>query len=121
MVIMAESAPPNSLVLIMGSEKGDIPEGFGDKLIVASRNCVAVGCQSEDDGKTRFWLGSHDDVDPGYKSLFDGVVDTPNGKLLVSTILGDVLMHVDTPTDKTSVSVWVNHPEEPDEIRIGIL
>ena len=120
MEFLAETAPPNSLVLVMGSATGDIPDNFGETLIVATDSCIAVGCQAEDDGPTRFWLGRNEELSLDGAPSFTRNLDTPDGYVAIRTIMGDDIARIEVSDKSTFISVWVNHPQEPDEVKIGI-
>lgn len=121
MTFVVDAAPPNSLVLITGSKNITVPDRFDNNLVVASHNCIAVGCQSETDGNTKIIFGHTDEVDPGHQPSFFGTIETPERKVFIKTIHGSNLLIEKTANEKTLVSVWANHPNEPDELRIGVL
>lgn len=57
MSVTAKLAPPNSLVLLCGVGRCEIPKSMQGALILATSSCVAVSCLSEHDGETTFTLG----------------------------------------------------------------
>lgn len=107
--------PPNSLVLV-GDRHGEVPASFGDKLIAASPSCIAVGTRSEVDGATRIRL-SEECLSSTSQLAFEGVIDVPSGELLVQNILGETYLRMPAGP-RATIQIWVNNPNEPDEVCI---
>jgi hypothetical protein len=112
--------PPNSLVLIMDPSIARVPESMGGSLISASGSCVAVGCRSEADGATEITVGIGSMVNPGGRPAFDGSITTPNQCLSVCTVLRAAILKVTVAGAETRVRVWVNDPNEPDRVIVGV-
>jgi hypothetical protein len=115
-----EIAPPNSLILVVGATKVDIPASFDGALIVATDTCVAIGCKAEDDGPSRFALKTigfgHLDRNPA----FVGWLKTPNGTVALETVFGERLAEHPAPSPSARITIWVNDDTEPDEILVGV-
>ena len=117
MMTTIKAAPPNMLVLI-GDRTGDIPETMAGRLVAATSTRVAVGTQYAYDGETSITL-SDESVDAMDGTLaFDGVLETPSRKMTICTVLNEVLLEMNVPTDLTRVQIWTNHPSEPDTIAV---
>ena len=113
-------SPPNSLVLIEGLNGGEVPRDMAGSLIASTRSCIAVGCKSEADGETHLTLGRAHEVDPAGPPAFEGTLETPDRRVVVRTVSGEALLEHPVRGARTLIRVWVNDPEEPDDIRIGI-
>ena len=120
MTVSAKVAPPNSLVLIADPSDGEIPDTMGGSLIAATSSCIAVGCRSEIDGETDFVLGAAREVDPGNGPVLTGRLETPSRKLAVRSVVGQTILEALVPDRVTSIRIWVNDPNEPDRVTIGI-
>lgn len=120
MVDSTRTAPPNSLVLVMDPQGGEIPGSMNQSLISATNSCIAIGCLAEDDGETEILLGLGSDMDPGERPVFEGRVATPSRKISVKTVLGGILLESAVPAAETRIRVWANDSAEPDRIMIGI-
>ncbi len=114
-------APPNSVVLVEDSSGGEIPDSMKQSLIAATDSCIAVGCMAEDDGETEIVLGSYGSVDADKELVFEGLLQTPNRKLVVRTVRGVTLLELPVPTTETKVVIWVNDSSEPDRIAVGVV
>lgn len=114
-------APPNSLVLVEGSQGGEIPTSMQQSLIAATDSCIAIGCRAEDDGETEITLGPSGKVDIGKRPAFEGSLQTPTRKVTVRTVHGVTLLEMSVPTKETKLKIWVNDPSEPDRIAVGIV
>lgn len=110
--------PPNSLVLIMDSFGGRIPDDFGSNLIVATESCIAIGCRSELDGPTKVTMGIAGELFPLGEPFFSARIQTAGHRLTVQTVYGDIALETEVDADMSTVSVWVNDYSEPDEIVI---
>jgi hypothetical protein len=113
-------SPPNSIVFISDPNGGVAPRPVRGALILSSPSCVSVGCKMEQDGPTMFVLGRAPEVDPGGRPAFDGLLETPNQAIVVSTVERESLLADNVLTKRTRVRVWVNHPTEPDKVIVGV-
>jgi len=113
-------APPNSLLFISDPSRESVPDFEEGKLILATASCVSVGCLMYLDGDTEVAVGSPDEVAFGAAPAFDGMLETPNRSVIVSTVEWKVVLHSSVPNTKTRIRIWVNHPTEPDKIGIGL-
>jgi hypothetical protein len=83
-------------------------------------SCIAVGCLAFMDGETEVTLGASAEVDPGGIVAFDGLLDTSNRAVVVSTIEGETVLRANVTGARTRVRIWTNDPSEPDEVVIGL-
>lgn len=113
-------APPNSVVLVVGSDDAEIPTSMGSSVISASPSCIAVGCLAADDGETEFTLGSSREVDPGGEPAFVGGLDSPKHKVAIRSVLGHTILETPVTKSQATIRIWVNHPSEPDAVRVGV-
>ncbi|WP_341989390.1 hypothetical protein [Azorhizobium sp. AG788] len=51
---------------------------------------------------------------------FDGVIDAPSGTVMVSTVEHDVILTHAVATPRTRVRIWLNRPQEPDDVVIAL-
>ena len=107
-------SPPNSLILLMDYEFGDVPEDI-DGLIAATNSCVAVGTLSEYDGKTRIVLTDSDEHVSG-QLAFEGDVLTPSKEISICSVENIKLLSMHSGSEKTHLRVFVNDVDEPDQI-----
>jgi hypothetical protein len=117
----ARIAPPNSVVLVTDATGGDPPEGMSRDLVLHTPTCIAIGCLSESDGETSITIGRADELRVASPPVFEATLQTPSRRVLVQTVLWDKILESDVSTDLTKVTVWANHPSEPDEIHIALL
>lgn len=89
-------------------------------LVVSTDSCVAIGCQCDVEGETEFRLGDRVEVDPGTPPIFQGRVKTPSRKVVVHSVLGEVILQMPVPQTETMISIWVNHPTVPDHVTVGV-
>ncbi len=112
-------ALPSSLALVMDPSVGQVPSTMAGALVAATPTCVALGTLSALDGTTRLSLGPGDG-EPALCLIFDGVLDTPGGTVVVSSVLSEVLLQDRAPSPRTRVRIFANDDEEPSEIDIRI-
>jgi len=121
MVKHAKLAPPYSQVQVVDTASGSaIPILTGDAPVVASNACIAIACLAEMDGQTSFTLGLTDEVDPGNAPIFSGPIMTPNRKVALRTVEGDVILEIGVENIESNVQVWIGDLSEPDEVIVGV-
>jgi hypothetical protein len=64
-------------------------------------------------------LGSFEEVDPGHPPAFDGVLETPNRVIVISTVEQKTILSENVSKAKTRVRAWLNTPSMPDQIIVG--
>lgn len=111
------SAFPNSLVLIMDYESGEIPESMGGGLVASTASCLAVGTLSEIDGSTTVVLTDQGGRPQIGSLVFDGVLDLPSKEISVCDVENHKLLAMPTAT-RAKVQIFANHQLEPDKIVI---
>jgi hypothetical protein len=114
------AAPPNSLVLLSDATGGEFPGFVPGELVLATPSGIVVGCRTFADGPTDLLIGPASEVGSEEIPAFDGVLDTPSRKIVVSTVEGQRLLQETVSSADTRVRIWVNHPTEPDRIVIGL-
>lgn len=115
-------APPNSVVLIVGTTIGGaIPASMGGSVVAATDSCIAVGCLSDADGSTEFVLGPAQEIAAaGEAPVFEGSLYTPDREVLVQSVEGETILKTPVSTKDTVVRIWVNDALEPDRVLIGV-
>jgi len=113
-------APPNSLLFISDPVGGVVPEWKRGAQILSSPSCISFGCMAFMDGETEVTLGAGREVDPGGIPAFDGVLETPNRAVVVSTVERKTILDASVPDRRTRVRIWGNRPTEPDQVIIGL-
>ena len=112
-------APPNSLVLVVTADDADVPESMPG-LVAATDACVAVGTESEVDGKTKLILAGADDPTGAASILaFDGRLRS-RGSIRIESVTGETYLEgvLEAPTAR--VRIWVNHPTTPDLVVVEV-
>ena len=114
-------APSNSLIFISDTAKFWATDIVDATTFVANSRCISVGCLMWQDGETDVTLGLAADVGAEAAAPdFDGFIETPSRKVMVSTVEHDVLLTCDVPEMRTRVRIWLNRPWQPDEVVIGL-
>ncbi|MBW9214980.1 hypothetical protein KV102_09005 [Mumia sp. zg.B53] len=107
---------PNSLILVLDPDTGELPDSLGGGSVVASPTGIAIGTLSEFDGETAVHLASALEL-PSERDLalrWNGALST-SGRIGVLNVYNEVLMEA-TASQQTEVAIWTNDPVEPDEI-----
>jgi len=120
MIKSAKIAPPNSLLFISDPNGGEAPDPVRGALVLSTPSCISVACLMWQDGKTEVSLGSDVEVDESWIAAFDGMLETPNRSVVVSTVEGDAVLEAYVPRTRTRVRIWVNRPSEPDKVSISL-
>ncbi|HEV7233365.1 MAG TPA: hypothetical protein VGN36_03895 [Sphingorhabdus sp.] len=113
-------APPNSLILISDVDGGDVPKSMDGALVSATKSCVVVGCLCEIDGPTELTLLSLAHANRTDLPVFVGTLETPQRRVIVSTVHGQLLLEQPVSHEVSAIKVWVNDDREPDKIVVGV-
>jgi hypothetical protein len=117
-------APAHSSIVVTGRVNGmDVPpQGRGLPNVVATSTCITCGTLIAQDGETRIEFS--DEIDallPDEPPAFDGVLETPDGRVSVwSAVLKRLFPDITVHDKQTRVRIWTNSPSEPDDIRIVV-
>ena len=120
MALTTKAAPPNSVILVCDVGGGEVPKTMSGAVVAATTTCIAVGCLSEDDGQTEFTLAPLSEVDRGEKPAFDGMLLTPQHRVVLRSVLGQQLLELPVTQELTKIKIWVNDPTEPDNVVVGV-
>ena len=119
-------APPHSMFFVSDPDIEVIPKIDGrTPSIWATTSCLAIGCLMFQDGETELTLLAWDEADRAvatlaadraFSQVFDGLLETPNKRLAISTSENTVLLWLPVFVSNSRVRVWTNHPTEPERI-----
>lgn len=112
-------APPYSFVVIDDSRGGTPPETQTFGSFLATPSCLLVSCMMFQDGDTEITLGPAGEVRQEGALAFDGVLETPNRVIWITTAEGDVVAKQSVEALNTRIRVWTNHPKVPDRVIVG--
>ena len=108
------------MLFISDSAGGGLSDYEDGKVIIANASCITIRCLMELDGPTELAMGAPEDVAFGGAPAFDGILETPNRVVVISTILWDRVLEAAVPDTMTRIRIWINHPTEPDRIGVGL-
>jgi len=117
-----DTAPSNSLLLILDRTAGIIPQSMDGRLVAATPSCIAVGTLIESEGCTSVTLT--DDAiaaDPGLDLVIDTSIATPSKSITVCSVLNEMFLQTEVPSQRTRVQIWANDASEPDTLVIAIV
>jgi hypothetical protein len=120
MIKSTKVAPPYSLLAILDPNGGQAPDPVRGAQILSTPSCITVACFMSQDGETKVALGPDREVDTGRVAAFDGMLETPNRAVVVSTVECEIVLELPVPNTRTRVRIWVNRPKEPDDVVIGL-
>ncbi len=121
MALKSTSLPvPNAVFFITGSDIKDTPEITRGSNVWFTPSCIAVGCKPDVDGETTIAIGTSTEVVLDSQPAFDGWLETPSHIVSVDIVPGKVVLQETVADIATRVRIWVNHPKEPTDVRIGL-
>lgn len=114
-------APEYLSFYITGKRDTYVPLDHDRRGIVASSECINVGCLYWNEGDTTITLGPYEEIAPqAQPPKFDGVLETPEHRVdLFDANLPEILS-MEVPRVRTRVRIWTNHPTEPDDVVIAL-
>jgi hypothetical protein len=119
MTLETQLAPPNSLLLIMDLEHGEIPESMRGRSVAATASCIAVATLAEMDAETKVLLTDEQNLQTStfdFTRIFSGRIRTPNRAIHVCTVRLEPVLAMTVQSEETAIEVWTNSPVEPSGI-----
>lgn len=113
-------AAPNSLILVLDPDTGELPASLGGGSLAATPTGLAIGTLNEFDGETTVHLGEPADYPEvaGQVLRWQGTLGT-EGRVGILNVYNELLLERAAP-EQAEVVVWANDSEEPDEIWVLI-
>ena len=111
--------PPNSVVLIVGREQFTVPSSFGGAASVGTKDCVALGVRSVDDGPTTIKVVDAAPATAGLALLGEYELES-EGLLSVRDVYSRELLAVGVEPGICSIAIWGNHAAEPDAVTVVV-
>jgi len=111
----------NSLIFVHGLNRWVSPLPVRGQLVWFNSSCVATACYPEIEGPTEIVLGSGDEVALRTPPTFDGLVDSPERFVVVTTVGEDrPVLQLGVSTVLTRVRIWHSNPRWPEIVTIGL-
>lgn len=121
MAVSVRISPVNSLIFVHGPNRWVSPLPVRGQLIWFNSSCVATACYPEIEGPTEIVLGSGDEVALRTPPAFDGLVDSPEGFVVVTAVGEDrPVLQLGVSTVLTRVRIWHSNPRWPEIVTIGL-
>lgn len=111
----------NSLLFIKDPHRNDLPIIDRNGPIWSTKSCVAVGCMPDCDGLTEVVFASPTALlgELG-KLVFDGYLETPARKVVVETVLGEIVLEQNVSGATTHMRIWTNGSLDTDRVVIDL-
>jgi|SRR6185369_15700627 len=113
-------SPVNSLLFIEDVNGGTPPKPVWGATILSTPSCISFACFPEQDGPTEITIGRSHEIEPGPLLMFEGDLETPSRKIIISGVEIERLMSVDVAHQKTKVRIWYSHAKWPDKVTISV-
>lgn len=122
MTIKTVSVAPEYLSFyIAGVHKITVPLDHDRVGIVATEQCINVGCLYWNEGNTTITLGPFEELQPQKTPpKFDRMLDTPEYRVVISDAITPEMLTAVVPSIRTRVRIWTNHKTEPDDVIIAL-
>ncbi len=111
--------PPNSIVLIVGREQFTLPTGFGGATSVGTKDCVALGVRSVDQGPTSITVAADRPTSAGMTLIGEHELES-EGLLSVRDVYSRELLSAGVEPGLCTVAIWGNDPSEPDAVTLVV-
>ncbi|MEH6718854.1 MAG: hypothetical protein V7704_08245 [Aurantimonas endophytica] len=106
---------------IAGTDAVRVPLDHERVGIVASEQCINVGCLYWNEGDTTITLGRFAELPtPARPPKFDGILDTPEHRVVLFDANIPEILAMTVPDVRTRVRIWTNHKTEPDDVIIAL-
>lgn len=116
-----EVAPEYVSFYIAGKVGVRVPLDHDLAGVVATDECINVGCRYWNEGDTRITLGPFEELPPRLASpRFDGVLKTPEHRVLLFDANMPEILSMEVSQRQTRVRIWTNHYNQPDDVIIAL-
>jgi len=85
----------------------------------STQSCILVICLHEVDGEAEITLAPAGEINSSYDMVFDGMLETPNQQIVISTVEYEALLQTSVPDRLTRVRIWLSHPKWPKQVIVG--
>lgn len=113
-------APPNLQFFISDMEATDVPIQGVPLRILATRECISVPCQYNEEGETELVVGFIDEIHEDGPPAFDDEIETPSGILLFSDVELTELMKFETRRTQIRIRIWTDGLQFPERVVVGL-
>lgn len=110
----------NSLLFVRDPTIADQLEIDGIGRVWSTESVVAVGCVPDCDGDTTITIGWEDEVSPDAALVFDGVLPTPSGTIVVETVPAVTVLDMNGVQERTRVRIWTDGSQATERVTIGL-
>lgn len=114
----------NSLLCISDPTRprdpNELPRLDRERIVWATPACILVTCQPDCDGPTCVTLGPVEDMSVRGEQIFDGWLETPGRKVIVQTVLAEVVLDADVASEMTRVRIWTTGAVCSDFVAVGL-
>ena len=111
--------PQHSVILVVGREQFTPPKTFGGETCTATRDCVAIGVRTVEDGPTEVTI-SPEAATGGLVRLDEFQVET-EGLLSVRSVYNREYDAMGVPPGLALVTIWGNLDTEPSEVLVQVV
>ncbi|WP_421724230.1 hypothetical protein [Bauldia sp.] len=121
-IVSTTHATLNSLLYVKDPRSEDYPEIGGPKStsIWVRPSCIAVSCLPDNDGDTAITIGPSAEMVPDTTLLFDGWIETPSNRIVVTTVLDEEVLGVGVPSERTRLRIWTDGYQDTKRVTIGV-
>jgi hypothetical protein len=106
-------------VFIHGGRDGVAPLPIWGARILATNSCVSVACYPEIDGPTDIVCGDANEVGLDRPPDFEGILRTPDRKVVITTVDDQTVLDVLVPAKLTVLKIWRSHLRWPETVTVA--
>lgn len=102
-----------------GTRNVEIPTHRDRRGVLSSPDCILVPALYWYNGDTDVTFGPASEIMQAGQPDFDGMLNTPNKEIILFDALEPQYAIAPVPSTKTRIRVWMDHPEEPQNVTIA--
>jgi hypothetical protein len=111
---------PNAILFIQDPSIWDLPEPVGDSGIWATSRGITLTCMHEQEGNTDITMGSIAEIRPTQPPIFDGYLDSPDRRIVLQIVPGDIIFEQKVKATRTRVKIWTDGSRWPTKVVVGV-
>lgn len=108
----------NGMLFIHDAGRIEPPE-YQNTAFSFNEQCISIRAKHEQEGRCRVMLGPLSLVGLPRPADLVHKIRTKNRQVIITLVAGDPVMILPVSSDSTRLSIWLNDPNEADEIVIG--
>ena len=113
-------AVPNGVLFVQDPSIWDLPMPVDDSGIWATSSGITLTCLHEQQGDTNISMGAMSEVSPTPHLIFDGHLDSPEHRIVLQIVPGDIIFEQKVHAKRARVKIWTDGSRWTEKVVVGV-